>query len=54
LFVSGVVTTVYVLVIGWHVWAVWTAVTNVIGNLYPVLLQRYTRARLVRLPRLRR
>lgn len=54
LFVLGLVTTLYVLVIGWYAWAIWTAVTNVIGNLYPILLQRYTRARLDRLRRLRR
>ena len=54
LFVFGLVTTLYVVVIGWYAWAVWTAATNVIGNLYPVLLQRYTRARLDRLRRLRR
>lgn len=45
----GAVTSVYLLAIGWHGWAAWSIATNVIGNLYPVLLQRYTRARLARL-----
>jgi hypothetical protein len=54
LFVFGLVTTLYVTVIGWHAWAIWTAVTNVVGNLYPALLQRYTRGRLSRIRRLRR
>ena len=54
LFVFGLVTTLYLVVIGWHAWAIWTGVTNVVGNLYPALLQRYTRARLSRIRRLRR
>ena len=54
LFVFGLVTTLYVLVIGWHAWAIWTAVSNVIANLYPALLQRYTRARLSKVRRVRR
>ena len=41
-------------VIGWYAWAAWTLATNVVGNLYPVMLQRYTRMRLERIERLRR
>jgi hypothetical protein len=37
--------------IGWHGWAVYLGIANVLANLYPVLLQRYTRARLTRLLR---
>jgi hypothetical protein len=32
--------------IGWSGWAIYLTVGNVVVNLYPVLLQRYTRARL--------
>lgn len=54
LFVFGLITTIYMLVIGWYAWAMWTAATNVVGNLYPVMLQRYTRARLSKIRRVRR
>jgi hypothetical protein len=47
--IFGAVTSAYVVVIGWTGWAAWTIVTNLIANLYPILLQRYTRARLARL-----
>ena len=32
--------------IGWTGWAIYLAAGNVVVNLYPVLLQRYTRARI--------
>jgi hypothetical protein len=32
--------------VGWYGWAIYLGVGNVLVNLYPVLLQRYTRARL--------
>ena len=32
--------------IGWSGWAIYLTAGNVVVNLYPVLLQRYTRARL--------
>jgi len=35
--------------IGWHAWAIYLGAANVLANLYPVLLQRYTRARIYRL-----
>ena len=37
--------------VGWTGWAVYLAVGNVFANAYPVLLQRYTRSRLVPLLR---
>jgi hypothetical protein len=45
----GLVTSAYLLAIGWDIWAAWTIVTNLLGNFYPVMLQRYTRARLARI-----
>ena len=45
----GTVTSVYLLSSGWYGWAAWSIASNIVGNLYPVLLQRYTRARLARL-----
>jgi hypothetical protein len=35
-----------ILFIGWHGWACYLSVGNVLVNLYPILLQRYTRGRL--------
>lgn len=37
--------------VGWYGWAVYLGVGNVLVNLYPVLLQRYTRGRLQLLAR---
>ena len=48
LLLVGIATPLYALHIGWTSWAVYFAITNVIFHLYPILLQRYTRARLVR------
>ena len=45
----GAVTSAYLLAIGWNGWAAWTIATNIVANLYPILLQRYTRGRLARL-----
>ena len=45
----GMVTAYYALSIGWTGWAVWLAVTNIGANLYPTMLQRYSRARVMRL-----
>lgn len=47
--VFGLVTSAYLLAVGWYDWLVWTSLTNIVANLYPILLQRYTRARLARL-----
>ena len=49
LLMFGVVTSGYLVAVGWYGWAAWTMASNAIGNLYPVLLQRYTRDRLARL-----
>lgn len=45
----GAVTTVFAWRIGWRGWAVYLGVGNVVVNLYPILLQRYTRSRLMRI-----
>ena len=37
--------------VGWHGWAVYLSAGNVVVNVYPILLQRYTRGRLVGLLR---
>ena len=47
--VFGGLSTALALAIGWTGWALYLGVGNVVVNLYPILLQRYTRARLVRL-----
>jgi Glycosyl-4,4'-diaponeurosporenoate acyltransferase len=44
----GSVTAVFAWRIGWTGWAMYLGVGNVLVNFYPVLLQRYTRARLLR------
>jgi hypothetical protein len=43
----GVVSAGFALYIGWPGWAFYLSVGNVLVNLYPILLQRYTRARIV-------
>lgn len=50
----GFVTAWYAYRIGWDVWAVWLAGSNIGANLYPTMLQRYSRARVLRLARLGR
>lgn len=44
LLLMGAWTAVYVARIGWMGWALYVAVSNILFNLYPILLQRYTRA----------
>ena len=42
----GMVSAAYAWRIGWHGWATYLSVGNVLVNVYPILLQRYTRGRL--------
>jgi hypothetical protein len=46
LLMLGIVSAVYAWNIGWHGWAVYMSAGNVLVNVYPMLLQRYTRSRL--------
>jgi hypothetical protein len=48
----GFVTAYFSWTIGWESWAVWLAGTNIGANLYPIMLQRYSRARVMRLVKL--
>lgn len=48
----GFVTACFALSIGWTAWAIWLAGSNIGANLYPAMLQRYSRARVLRLARL--
>jgi hypothetical protein len=48
LMIVGILSAGYAAHIGWTWWAAGLVIGNVVTNLYPVLLQRYTRARLVR------
>jgi hypothetical protein len=45
----GSVSAVFAWRIGWAGWAIYLGIGNVLVNLYPVLLQRYTRARILRI-----
>ena len=45
----GFVSAGYAWTLGWESWTVWLAGTNVGANLYPIMLQRYSRARVMRL-----
>ena len=45
----GILSAGYAAYVGWTMWVIVLTVGNVATNLYPVLLQRYTRARLIRL-----
>jgi hypothetical protein len=45
---TGAFSALYAWTIGWNGWAAYLAVSNVLANLYPVLLQRYTRSRIRR------
>jgi hypothetical protein len=42
----GIVSAAYAVDVGWFGWAVYLSVGNVLVNVYPILLQRYTRSRL--------
>ena len=42
----GAVSAAYAWSVGWHGWAAYLTAGNVLVNLYPVLLQRYTRGRI--------
>lgn len=42
----GVVSAAYAWTLEWHGWAVYLSAGNVVVNVYPILLQRYTRRRL--------
>ena len=44
--VFGAMSASFAMAIGWSGWAIYLTVGNVLVNLYPILLQRYTRARL--------
>lgn len=46
LLLMGLATAGYALAIGWHAQAAWLTAGNVAFNLYPILLQRYHRARI--------
>jgi hypothetical protein len=45
----GFVTAYYAHTIGWNLWAIWLTGSNIGANLYPLMLQRYSRARVLRL-----
>lgn len=47
-FAVGCASSMFAWHIGWAGWAAYLAGGNVLFNVYPILLQRYTRARLVR------
>ncbi|MES2521647.1 MAG: hypothetical protein V4617_03030 [Gemmatimonadota bacterium] len=42
----GIASAGYALHLGWHGWATYLSAGNVLVNVYPILLQRYTRSRL--------
>jgi len=42
----GCVSAIYAWNLGWHGWALYLGAGNVVVNIYPILLQRYTRSRL--------
>jgi hypothetical protein len=42
----GIASAAWASCIGWHGWAVYLSVGNFVVNVYPILLQRYTRSRL--------
>jgi len=48
---SGVPPAIYAIVSGWSKFAAYFVVVNIILNIYPILLQRYTRARIYRILR---
>ena len=42
----GCVSAIYAWSLGWHGWALYLGAGNVVVNIYPILLQRYTRSRI--------
>ena len=48
LMLAGFASAAYAAYVGWTMWAIVLTAGNLVTNLYPVLLQRYTRARLTR------
>ena len=52
--VMGAGATIYAFLVGWTGWMLWFTVTNLVVNLYPILLQRYTRGRIWRISTHRR
>jgi hypothetical protein len=48
LLLMGALSALFAARLGWWKWAAYLALGNVIVNVYPILLQRYTRARLAR------
>ena len=42
----GIVSSAYAWSIGWYSWAIYLAAGNVLVNVYPIILQRYTRGRI--------
>jgi hypothetical protein len=47
----GTFSALYAAAVGWYGWAVGLSASNVAFNVYPILLQRYNRARVERLER---
>lgn len=45
----GIVSAAYASSIGWQGWAIYLSAGNVVVNVYPILLQRYTRSRIDRI-----
>lgn len=43
----GLISAIHAWSIGWEGWAVYLGTGNIVVNVYPVLLQRYTRSRLI-------
>ena len=49
LFLAGILSALFAWRIGWHGWALYLSIGNIVVNVYPIFLQRYTRARLERI-----
>jgi len=45
----GIGTSGFAIAAGWTAWAAWLGLGNILVNLYPILLQRYTRGRIWRI-----
>lgn len=46
LLMLGIVSAAFAWSLGWHGWALYLSAGNILVNVYPILLQRYTRSRL--------